>query len=192
MVFSSWSGGVTFLLTKMIRGSLSLIYHVQNTWLLNSKSIDKKSTKLKRQSNFNQWLTRETLVMRRMPRLNETGTRLPTWTRPGQMATTTIRRVILRMTTWRMRMGQSHTPNGDRLTVLTWQQEQWRGWSTEGVAQHFLKYHTDLNVRIRALKVLPGAAKNPPDFMKESNWNDTHTHTVIHTLSIVGIYTYIH
>ena len=33
--------------------------------------------------------------------------------------------------------------------------------STQGVAQHFLKYHTDLNVRIRALKVLPGAAKNP-------------------------------
>ncbi len=25
---------------------------------------------------------------------------------------------------------------------------------TQGVAQHFLKYHTDLNVRIRALKVL--------------------------------------
>jgi hypothetical protein len=48
---------------------------------------------------------------------------------------------------------------------------------TEGVAHHFLKYHTDLNVRIRVLKVLPGAAKNPPDFMKESNWNDTHTLT---------------
>jgi hypothetical protein len=47
--------------------------------------------------------------------------------------------------------------------------------NTEGVAQHFLKYHTDLNVRIRALKVLSGAAKNPPDLMK--NWNDTHTHT---------------
>jgi hypothetical protein len=31
--------------------------------------------------------------------------------------------------------------------------------------QHFLKYHTDLNVRIRALKVLPGPDKNPPDFM---------------------------
>ena len=28
---------------------------------------------------------------------------------------------------------------------------------TQGVAQHFLKYHTDLNVRIRSLKVLPGA-----------------------------------
>jgi hypothetical protein len=27
---------------------------------------------------------------------------------------------------------------------------------TEGVAHHFLKYHTDLNVRIRDLKVLPG------------------------------------
>ena len=36
---------------------------------------------------------------------------------------------------------------------------------TQGVAQHFLKYHTDLNVRIRALKVLPGADKIPPDFM---------------------------
>ena len=58
---------------------------------------------------------------------------------------------------------------------------------TQGVAQHFLKYHTDLNVRIRALKVLPGAAKNPPDFMK--NWNDTHTHTHpdIHTLTIVSL-----
>jgi hypothetical protein len=31
---------------------------------------------------------------------------------------------------------------------------------TEGVAHHFLKYHTDLNVRIRGLKVLPGAVKN--------------------------------
>ena len=48
---------------------------------------------------------------------------------------------------------------------------------TEGVAQYFLKYHTDLNVRIRSLKVLAGSGKNPPDFMKESNWNDTHTHT---------------
>ena len=52
---------------------------------------------------------------------------------------------------------------------------------TEGVPQHFLKYHTDLNVRIRGLKVLPGAAKNPPDLMKESNWNDTHTHSPGHT-----------
>jgi hypothetical protein len=26
--------------------------------------------------------------------------------------------------------------------------------ATQGVAQHFLKYHTDLNVRIRALKVV--------------------------------------
>jgi hypothetical protein len=25
---------------------------------------------------------------------------------------------------------------------------------TQGVAQHFLKYHTDLNVRIRVLKVV--------------------------------------
>jgi hypothetical protein len=36
---------------------------------------------------------------------------------------------------------------------------------TQGVAQHFLKYHTDLNVRIRVLNVLPGADKNPPNFM---------------------------
>ncbi len=59
---------------------------------------------------------------------------------------------------------------------------------TEGVAQSFLKYHTDLNVRIKVLKVLPGTVKNPPDFMKESNWNDTHTHTHtdIHTLTIVS------
>ncbi len=59
------------------------------------------------------------------------------------------------------------------------------------------------------LKVLPGVAKNPPDFMKEGNWNDTHTHTHTythlplchgHTLSIVtdihqhidhGLYTYM-
>jgi hypothetical protein len=57
---------------------------------------------------------------------------------------------------------------------------------TEGVAQHFLKNHTDLNVRIRTLKVLPGAAKKNPDFMKESNWNDTLTHPDIHTLTIVS------
>jgi hypothetical protein len=59
---------------------------------------------------------------------------------------------------------------------------------TEGVAQHFLKYHPDLNVRIRVLKVLPGSVKNPPDFMKQNNWNDTHTHTHpdIHTLTIVS------
>ncbi len=37
--------------------------------------------------------------------------------------------------------------------------------STPGVAKHFLKYHTDLNVRIKTLKVLPGVLKNPPDFM---------------------------
>jgi hypothetical protein len=36
---------------------------------------------------------------------------------------------------------------------------------TQGVSHHFLKYHADLTVRIRALKVLPGAGKNPPDFM---------------------------
>jgi hypothetical protein len=36
---------------------------------------------------------------------------------------------------------------------------------TQGVSQHFLKFHTDLNVKIRALKVLPGADKNLPDFM---------------------------
>ncbi len=77
---------------------------------LNSKSIGKKSTNLKRQSNFNQWLTSETLTMRRIPRRNATGTRLPTWTSPGQMETTTMRPVILRMTIRRMRMGQSPTP----------------------------------------------------------------------------------
>jgi hypothetical protein len=32
---------------------------------------------------------------------------------------------------------------------------------TQGVSHHFLKYHADLNVRITALKVLPGATKNP-------------------------------
>ena len=36
---------------------------------------------------------------------------------------------------------------------------------TQGVSQHFLKYHADLNVKIRVLKVLPGAGKSPPDFM---------------------------
>ena len=36
---------------------------------------------------------------------------------------------------------------------------------TQGVSQYFLKFHTDLNVKIRALKVLPGADNNPPDFM---------------------------
>ena len=36
---------------------------------------------------------------------------------------------------------------------------------TQRISQHFLKYHADLNVRIRVLKVLPGADKNPPDFM---------------------------
>jgi hypothetical protein len=51
----------------------------------------------------------------------------------------------------------------------------------EGVAQHFLKYHTDLNVRIRSLKVLPGAVKNPPDFMKENDLNNTHIHSPGHT-----------
>ena len=50
--------------------------------------------------------------------------------------TTTMSRVILRMTMGRMRMGQGagvmgqpHTPNGDSLTVFTSQQEQGRGWS---------------------------------------------------------------
>ncbi len=52
---------------------------------------------------------------------------------------------------------------------------------TEGVAQYFLKNHTDLNIRIRTLKVLPGVTKKNPDFMKESNWNDTHTHSPGHT-----------
>ena len=36
---------------------------------------------------------------------------------------------------------------------------------TQGVSQDFLKYRADLNVRIRSLKVLPGAGKNSPDFM---------------------------
>jgi hypothetical protein len=36
---------------------------------------------------------------------------------------------------------------------------------TQGVLQHILKYHTHLNVRIRVLKVLSGADKNPSDFM---------------------------
>jgi hypothetical protein len=57
-----------FPLDKNIRGSLSLIYQVQNTWLPNCRGIGKHSTKSKRQSNFNQWLTRETLGMRRMSR----------------------------------------------------------------------------------------------------------------------------
>jgi hypothetical protein len=60
---------------------------------------------------------------------------------------------------------------------------------TEGVAQHFLKYHTDLNVRIRSLKVLPGAGKNLPDFMKESNRNDIFTDTHQHVGR--GLYTYM-
>ena len=71
---------------------------------------------------------------------------------------------------------------------------------TQGVAQYFLKYHTDLNVRIRVLKVLPGADKNPPNFMtllnhaaplnlKEIIRNDTHTltHRDIHTLTIASL-----
>jgi hypothetical protein len=50
-------------------------------------------------------------------RRNTRGTRLPTWTREGQMETTTMgqeARVI----------GQSRTPNGDRITVFTSQQDQ--------------------------------------------------------------------
>jgi hypothetical protein len=46
---------------------------------------------------------------------------------------------------------------------------------TLGVSQHFLKYHTDLNVRIRSLKVLPGAGKNPPDFMTLLNHDTPRT-----------------
>ena len=57
---------------------------------------------------------------------------------------------------------------------------------TQGVAQHFLKYHTDLNVRIRALKVLSGADKNPPDFMTLLfTVTDTHQHIDR------GLYTYM-
>ena len=54
-----------------------------------------------------------------------------TWTRQGQMETTTMRGVILRMIMGSMRMGrgarvmgQPHRPNGDRLAVFTSQQEQ--------------------------------------------------------------------
>ena len=36
---------------------------------------------------------------------------------------------------------------------------------THGVSQHFLKFHIDLNVKIRTLEVLPGADKNTPDLM---------------------------
>jgi hypothetical protein len=46
---------------------------------------------------------------------------------------------------------------------------------TQGVSQHFLKYHTDLNVRIRDLKVLPGGDKNPPDFMTLMNHTSPRT-----------------
>ncbi len=68
---------------------------------------------------------------------------------------------------------------------------------TQGVAQHFLKYHTDLNVRIRSLKVLPGADKNPSDFMTLLNHAaplmqeqrptilDVMNRTVVRTLVIV-------
>jgi len=35
----------------------------------------------------------------------------------------------------------------------------------QGVLQHFYKLHQALNVKIRALKVLPGADKKPPNFM---------------------------
>ena len=61
---------------------------------------------------------------------------------------------------------------------------------TQGVQHHFVKYHTDLNVRIRALKVLPGSTKNPRDFMtllnqvvpltqeQRTNILDTLNHTV--------------
>jgi hypothetical protein len=36
---------------------------------------------------------------------------------------------------------------------------------TQGVLQHFCKFHQALNVKIRALKVLPGTNKKPPNFM---------------------------
>ena len=58
---------------------------------------------------------------------------------------------------------------------------------TQGVTQHFLKYYTDLNVRIRSLKVLPDAVKNPPDCMKENTgMTHTHIHPDINTLTIVS------
>jgi hypothetical protein len=64
---------------------------------------------------------------------------------------------------------------------------------TQGVAQHFLKYHADLNVRIRALKVLPGAAKNPPDFMTLLNHAAPKTQeqrpTIVDTLRDPDIHT---
>jgi hypothetical protein len=90
---------------------------------------------------------------------------------------------------------------------------------TQGVPQNFLKDHGDLNVRIRPLKVLPGATKNPPDFMTLMNHTTprtpeqrptivdsltrTYTHLPLchgHTLFIVtdthqhidrGLYTYM-
>ncbi len=43
---------------------------------------------------------------------------------------------------------------------------------TQGVAHHFLKYHTDLNVRIRTLQVLPDVDKNP--------WTLWHYSTMMH------------
>ncbi len=56
------------------------------------------------------------------------------WTRQGQMETTTMRGVILRMRMGSMRMwqearviGQPRTPNGDSLAVFTSQQEQCGG-----------------------------------------------------------------
>jgi hypothetical protein len=84
------------------------------------------------------------------------------------METTTMRGVILRMRMGSMRMGQEtrvigqpRTPNGDRLSVFTVGGHAQcsniipiPNGDTQGVAQDFLKYHTDLNVRIRALKVV--------------------------------------
>ncbi len=55
---------------------------------------------------------------------------------------------------------------------------------TQGVSQHF---HADLNVRIRVLKVLPGAGKNPPDFMTLLNHDAPRTQeqrpTILDTLN---------
>jgi hypothetical protein len=51
---------------------------------------------------------------------------------------------------------------------------------TQGVSHHLLKYHTDLNVKIRDLKVLPVTVKNPRTLWLERH---THTHTPRHTVT---------
>ena len=51
---------------------------------------------------------------------------------------------------------------------------------TQGVLQHFCKFHQAFNVKIRALKVLFGANKKPPNFMTLLN----HAAPDINTLNI--------